>query len=65
MISFTLSFPDLLPYMELEGKMEDLKNQLNKALDENVDLKEKLTGLSEANSGSDLEILHKEVINVA
>lgn len=47
--------------MELEGKMEDLKNELNKALEENVSLKEKLTDLSEANSGSDLEILHKEV----
>ncbi|XP_032080246.1 centromere-associated protein E [Thamnophis elegans] len=53
---------DLLPYMELEGKMEDLKNQLNKALDENVDLKEKLAGLSEVNCGSDLEILHKEIV---
>ncbi|XP_034298093.1 centromere-associated protein E isoform X1 [Pantherophis guttatus] len=53
---------DLLPYMELEGKMEDLKNELNKALEENVSLKEKLTDLSEANSGSDLEILHKEIV---
>ncbi|XP_026528415.1 centromere-associated protein E [Notechis scutatus] len=53
---------DLLPYMELEGKMEDLKNELNKALEENVSLKEKLTDLSEANFGSDLEILHKEIV---
>ncbi|KAG8134457.1 hypothetical protein E2320_007579 [Naja naja] len=53
---------DLLPYMELVGKMEDLKNELNKALEENVSLKEKLTDLSEANSGSDLEILHKEIV---
>ncbi|XP_058049106.1 centromere-associated protein E [Ahaetulla prasina] len=52
---------DLLPYMELEGKMEDLKNELNKALEENVSLKEKLTDLSDANSGADLEILHKEI----
>lgn len=41
--------------------MEDLKNDLHKALEENVSLKEKMTALSEANSGSDLEILHKEV----
>ncbi|XP_013920380.1 PREDICTED: centromere-associated protein E [Thamnophis sirtalis] len=53
---------DLLPYIESERKMEDLKNQLNKALDENMDLKEKLAGLSEVNCGSDLEILHKEIV---
>ncbi|KAM3831703.1 centromere-associated protein E [Vipera latastei] len=52
----------LLPCVDLEGKMEDLKNDLHKALEENVSLKEKMTALSEANSGSDLEILHKEIV---
>ncbi|XP_015683746.1 centromere-associated protein E, partial [Protobothrops mucrosquamatus] len=53
---------DLLPCVDLEGKMGDLKNDLHKALEENVSLKEKITALSEANSGSDLEILHKEIV---
>ncbi|XP_007445168.1 centromere-associated protein E-like, partial [Python bivittatus] len=42
--------------------MEDLKNELNKALEENMSLKEKVIALSEANSGLDLEIFHKELL---
>ncbi|XP_063166802.1 centromere-associated protein E [Candoia aspera] len=52
----------LLSCLELERQMEDLKNELNKALEENMSLKEKVTALSEANSGSDLEIFHKEIL---
>ncbi|KAJ7327081.1 hypothetical protein JRQ81_016840 [Phrynocephalus forsythii] len=48
----------------LEGKApkEDLKNELNKAVEENTSLRKEATVLSEAGSGPDLEIFRKEIL---
>ncbi|XP_067324724.1 centromere-associated protein E isoform X3 [Anolis sagrei] len=53
---------DLLSRIELERKIEDLKNELNKTQEQNTDLRKEVTELSEAASGHDLEILQKEIL---
>nr|XP_060635132.1 centromere-associated protein E isoform X2 [Anolis sagrei ordinatus] len=53
---------DLLSRIELERKTEDLKNELNKTQEQNTDLRKEVTKLSEADSGHDLEILQKEIL---
>ncbi|XP_062838529.1 centromere-associated protein E isoform X2 [Anolis carolinensis] len=53
---------DLLSCIELERKIEDLKNELNKTQEQNTDLRKEVTGFSEAASGHDLEILQKEIL---
>lgn len=47
--------------MELENKLKAVKNELNKALEENVVLKEEITALSEVGLKTDHEKLQKEV----
>ncbi|XP_042324273.1 centromere-associated protein E isoform X2 [Sceloporus undulatus] len=56
---------DILSCIELERKIEGLKNELNKALEENTALRKELTVLSEAGSGPDLEIFQKEILEKA
>ncbi|KAH0615891.1 hypothetical protein JD844_026494 [Phrynosoma platyrhinos] len=53
---------DMLSCIELERKIEDFKNELNKALEENTALRKELTVLSEAGSGPDPEIYQKEIL---
>ncbi|XP_048366027.1 centromere-associated protein E isoform X5 [Sphaerodactylus townsendi] len=48
--------------VELNEKIIHLKNELNKALGENVSLREEVAALSEAGLKPDLEILHKEIL---
>ncbi|XP_033015458.1 centromere-associated protein E [Lacerta agilis] len=53
---------DLLSCMELERKIVGLKNELNKALEENSTLRKEAAASLEARSGPDTEIFQKEVL---
>ncbi|XP_078250754.1 centromere-associated protein E isoform X2 [Pogona vitticeps] len=53
---------DLLSSVELQRKVEELKNELNKAVEENTTLRKDATVFSEDSSGQDLEILRKEIL---
>ncbi|XP_053113451.1 centromere-associated protein E isoform X2 [Hemicordylus capensis] len=53
---------DLLSCVELEGKIKDLTNELNKTLEENTALRKEVTTLSAAGLESDLETLQKEIL---
>nr|XP_034968217.1 centromere-associated protein E isoform X1 [Zootoca vivipara] len=53
---------DLLSCMELERKIAGLKDELNKALEENSTLRKEAAASLEAHSGPDTEIFQKEVL---
>ncbi|CAI5784577.1 centromere-associated protein E isoform X3 [Podarcis lilfordi] len=53
---------DLLSCMELERKIAGLKDELNKALEENSTLRKEAAASLEARSGPDTEIFQKEVL---
>ncbi|XP_053259915.1 centromere-associated protein E [Podarcis raffonei] len=53
---------DLLSCMELERKIAALKDELNKALEENSTLRKEAAASLEARSGPDTEIFQKEVL---
>ncbi|XP_061441502.1 centromere-associated protein E isoform X2 [Rhineura floridana] len=53
---------ELLSCVELERKISDLKDELNKALEENATLRKEATASLEAGSGSDPEIFEKEML---
>ncbi|XP_015261251.1 PREDICTED: centromere-associated protein E [Gekko japonicus] len=48
--------------VELDEKVLQLKNELDKALGENISLRKEVAALSEGCLKSDLEILHKEIL---
>ncbi|XP_060088631.1 centromere-associated protein E [Heteronotia binoei] len=48
--------------LELDEKIVQLRNELNKALGENISLKKEVAALSETSSKPDLEILREEIL---
>ncbi|XP_066488340.1 centromere-associated protein E [Tiliqua scincoides] len=53
---------DLLSCVELEEKLKEVKNELTKALEENIFLRKEVTALSEVGLKPDHESLQKEIL---